>query len=613
MDGNTAAAYISYAFTDVAAIYPITPSSTMAEVVDEWAAQGQKNVFGQTVKVLEMQSEAGAAGAVHGSLQSGALTTTYTASQGLLLMIPNMYKMAGELLPGVFHVSARALAASSLSIFGDHQDVMATRQTGFALLAESGVQEVMDLSAVAHLSAIKGRVPFINFFDGFRTSHEIQKIETLAYDDLAKLIDYDAVTAFRNRGLNPDNPVVRGTAQNPDIYFQTREAVNSYYEALPGIVEEYMNEINKLTGRKYGLFNYYGAPDAEEIIIAMGSACETIQTVVEKLNAEGRKVGLLAVHLYRPFSIKHFMAAVPKTVKRIAVMDRTKEPGSFGEPLYMDVRGAFYEAEISPLIIGGRYGLGSKELTPSEVLAVFENLTAAEPKNNFTVGIVDDVTNTSLAVTTSLDTTPASTKSCKFWGLGSDGTVGANKSAIKIIGDHTDMYAQGYFSYDSKKSGGITVSHLRFGHEPIRAPYLITFADFVAVHNQSYVDKYDVTAGLKKGGTFLLNCNWSMEELETHLPGNIKRYIAKNAVNFYTIDAVKIAQEIGLGGRINMIMQSAFFKLADIIPLADAVKYLKEAVDHSYGLKGQAILDMNYAAIDRGVDAIVKIDGADDT
>lgn len=608
MDGNTAAAYISYAFTDVAAIYPITPSSTMAEVVDEWAAQGQKNVFGQTVKVLEMQSEAGAAGAVHGSLQSGALTTTYTASQGLLLMIPNMYKMAGELLPGVFHVSARALAASSLSIFGDHQDVMATRQTGFALLAESGVQEVMDLSAVAHLSAIKGRVPFINFFDGFRTSHEIQKIETLAYDDLAKLIDYDAVTAFRNRGLNPDNPVVRGTAQNPDIYFQTREAVNSYYEALPGIVEEYMNEINKLTGRKYGLFNYYGAPDAEEIIIAMGSACETIQTVVEKLNAEGRKVGLLAVHLYRPFSIKHFMAAVPKTVKRIAVMDRTKEPGSFGEPLYMDVRGAFYEAEISPLIIGGRYGLGSKELTPSEVLAVFENLTAAEPKNNFTVGIVDDVTNTSLAVTTSLDTTPASTKSCKFWGLGSDGTVGANKSAIKIIGDHTDMYAQGYFSYDSKKSGGITVSHLRFGHEPIRAPYLITFADFVAVHNQSYVDKYDVTAGLKKGGTFLLNCNWSMEELETHLPGNIKRYIAKNAVNFYTIDAVKIAQEIGLGGRINMIMQSAFFKLADIIPLADAVKYLKEAVDHSYGLKGQAILDMNYAAIDRGVNSIVKID-----
>ena len=608
MDGNTAAAYISYAFTDVAAIYPITPSSPMAEVVDEWAAQGQKNVFGQTVKVLEMQSEAGAAGAVHGSLQSGALTTTYTASQGLLLMIPNMYKMAGELLPGVFHVSARALAASSLSIFGDHQDVMATRQTGFALLAESGVQEVMDLSAVAHLAAIKGRVPFINFFDGFRTSHEIQKIETLAYDDLAKLVDYDAVTAFRNRGLNPDNPVVRGTAQNPDIYFQTREAVNSYYEALPGIVEEYMNEISKLTGRKYGLFNYYGAPDAEEIIIAMGSACETIQTVVEKLNAEGKKVGLLAVHLYRPFSIKHFMGAVPKTVKRIAVMDRTKEPGSFGEPLYMDVRGAFYEAEISPLIIGGRYGLGSKELTPSEVMAVFENLAAPEPKNNFTVGIVDDVTNTSLPVTTLLDTTPAATKSCKFWGLGSDGTVGANKSAIKIIGDYTDMYAQGYFSYDSKKSGGITVSHLRFGHEPIRAPYLITFADFVAVHNQSYVDKYDVTAGLKKGGTFLLNCNWSKEELETHLPGNIKRYIAKNAINFYTIDAVKIAQEIGLGGRINMIMQSAFFKLADIIPLADAVKYLKEAVDHSYGLKGQAVLDMNYAAIDRGVDAIVKID-----
>ena len=607
MDGNTAAAYISYAFTDVAAIYPITPSSPMAEVVDEWAAQGQKNVFGQTVKVLEMQSEGGASGAVHGSLQAGALTTTYTASQGLLLMIPNMYKMAGELLPGVFHVSARALAASSLSIFGDHQDVMATRQTGFALLAESGVQEVMDLSSVAHLAAIKGRVPFINFFDGFRTSHEIQKIEMLDYDDLAKLVDYDAVTAFRRRGLNPDNPVVRGTAQNPDIYFQTREAVNSYYDALPEIVEEYMNEISKLTGRKYGLFNYYGAADAEEIIIAMGSACETIQTVVEKLNADGKKVGLLAVHLYRPFSIKHFMGAIPKTVQRIAVMDRTKEPGSFGEPLYMDVRSAFYQAETTPLIIGGRYGLGSKELTPSEILAVFENLSSAAPKNNFTVGIVDDVTNTSLPITTMLDTTPAGTKGCKFWGLGSDGTVGANKSAIKIIGDHTDMYAQGYFSYDSKKSGGITVSHLRFGHEPIRAPYLITFADFVAVHNQSYVDKYDVTAGLKKGGTFLLNCNWSAAELEAHLPGNVKRYIAQNNVKFYTIDAVKIAQEIGLGGRINMIMQSAFFKLADIIPLADAVKYLKEAVDHSYGLKGQAVLDMNYAAIDRGVESIVEV------
>ena len=608
MDGNTAAAYISYAFTDVAAIYPITPSSPMAEVVDEWAAQGKKNLFGQTVKVQEMQSEAGASGAVHGSLQGGALTTTYTASQGLLLMIPNMYKMAGELLPAVFHVSARALATSSLSIFGDHQDVMAARQTGFALLAESSVQEVMDLGGVAHLSAIKGRVPFLNFFDGFRTSHEIQKIELMDYDKLAGLLDWEALSEFRKRALNPDNPVIRGTAQNPDIYFQTREAVNSYYTALPEIVENYMNEINKITGRNYGLFNYYGAPDAENIIIAMGSACETIQTVAEKLNAEGKKVGLLAVHLYRPFSVKHFMAAIPETVKRIAVLDRTKEPGAFGEPLYMDVRGAFYDAGRNPLIIGGRYGLGSKDLTPTDILAVYENLEAENPKNNFTISIVDDVTNTSLAASHEIDVTGEGTKSCKFWGLGSDGTVGANKSAIKIIGDYTDMYAQGYFSYDSKKSGGITVSHLRFGKEPIRAPYLINAADFVAVHNQSYVDKYDVTAGLKKGGTFLLNCNWSAEELEKHLPGQIKRYIAKNDINFYIIDAVKIAQQIGLGGRINMIMQSAFFKLADIIPLEDAVKYLKEAVEHSYGLKGKDVVDMNNAAIDMGVNAVVKVD-----
>ena len=608
MDGNTAAAYISYAFTDVAAIYPITPSSPMAEVVDEWAAQGKKNLFGQTVKVQEMQSEAGASGAVHGSLQGGALTTTYTASQGLLLMIPNMYKMAGELLPAVFHVSARALATSSLSIFGDHQDVMAARQTGFALLAEGSVQEVMDLGGVAHLSAIKGRVSFLNFFDGFRTSHEIQKIELMDYDKLAGLLDWEALAEFRKRALNPDNPVIRGTAQNPDIYFQTREAVNSYYTALPEIVENYMNEINKITGRNYGLFNYYGAPDAENIIIAMGSACETIQTVAEKLNAEGKKVGLLAVHLYRPFSVKHFMAAIPETVKRIAVLDRTKEPGAFGEPLYMDVRGAFYDAGRNPLIIGGRYGLGSKDLTPTDILAVYENLEAENPKNNFTISIVDDVTNTSLAASHEIDVTGEGTKSCKFWGLGSDGTVGANKSAIKIIGDYTDMYAQGYFSYDSKKSGGITVSHLRFGKEPIRAPYLINAADFVAVHNQSYVDKYDVTAGLKKGGTFLLNCNWSAEELEKHLPGQIKRYIAKNDINFYIIDAVKIAQQIGLGGRINMIMQSAFFKLADIIPLEDAVKYLKEAVEHSYGLKGKDVVDMNNAAIDMGVNAVVKVD-----
>ena len=608
MDGNTAAAYISYAFTDVAAIYPITPSSPMAEVVDEWAAQGKKNIFGQTVKLMEMQSEAGASGAVHGSLQAGALTTTYTASQGLLLMIPNMYKMAGELLPAVFHVSARALATSSLSIFGDHQDVMATRQTGFALLAEGSVQEVMDLAGVAHLSAIKGRVPFLNFFDGFRTSHEIQKIEVMDYANLEKLLDKDAVDAFRKRGLNPDNPVIRGTAQNPDIYFQTREAVNTYYNALPEIVEDYMGEISKLTSREYHLFNYYGAEDAEDIIIIMGSASETVRTVVEKLNAEGKKVGVLVVHLYRPFSIEHFMGAIPQSVKRIAVLDRTKEPGAFGEPLYLDVRAAFYASDRKPMIIGGRYGLGSKDLLPGDIVAVFDNLASAEPKNNFTISITDDVTNTSLPCVAGVDVTPAGTKGCKFWGLGSDGTVGANKSAIKIIGDHTDMYAQGYFSYDSKKSGGVTVSHLRFGHTPIMAPYLIDAADFVAVHNQSYVHKYDVTAGLKKGGTFLLNCNWSAEDLDAQLPGQLKRYIAKNDIKFYIIDAVKIAQEIGLGGRINMIMQSAFFKLADIIPLADAVKYLKDAVEHSYGKKGQNIVDMNNAAIDKGIDAIVAVD-----
>lgn len=607
MDGNTAAAYISYAFTDVAAIYPITPSSPMAEVVDEWSAQGKKNIFGQRVKLMEMQSEAGASGAVHGSLQAGALTTTYTASQGLLLMIPNMYKMAGELLPAVFHVSARALATSSLSIFGDHQDVMAARQTGFALLAEGSVQEVMDLAGVAHLSAIKGRVPFLNFFDGFRTSHEIQKIELLDYADLAKLVDMEAVEAFRKRGLNPDNPVIRGTAQNPDIYFQTREAVNTYYDALPDIVETYMGKINELTGRNYHLFNYYGAQDAENIIIVMGSATETVRTVVEKLTVEGKKVGVLCVHLYRPFSIKHFMKAVPESVKRIAVLDRTKEPGAFGEPLYLDVRAAFYASSRKPLIIGGRYGLGSKDLLPGDIAAVFANLEAAEPKNNFTLSINDDVTNTSLTAVAGVDVTPAGTKGCKFWGLGSDGTVGANKSAIKIIGDYTDMYAQGYFSYDSKKSGGVTVSHLRFGHTPIMAPYLIDSADFVAVHNQSYVHKYDVTSGLKKGGTFLLNCNWSKDELETQLPGALKRYIAQNNIKFYIIDAVKIAQEIGLGGRINMIMQSAFFKLADIIPLADAVKYLKDAVEHSYGNKGQNIVDMNNAAIDRGIDAIAEV------
>ncbi|WP_312338611.1 pyruvate:ferredoxin (flavodoxin) oxidoreductase [Anaerospora hongkongensis] len=607
MDGNTAAAHISYAFTEVAAIYPITPSSPMAEHVDEWVAQGRKNIFGQPVKVVEMQSEAGAAGALHGSLQAGALTTTYTASQGLLLMIPNMYKVAGELLPGVFHVSARALAANSLNIFGDHQDVMAARQTGFALLAESSVQQVMDLSAVAHLAAIKSRVPFLSFFDGFRTSHEVQKIEVLEYDELGKLVDQDALNAFRRRALNPDHPVVRGTAQNPDIYFQEREISNSYYEAIPEIVEGYMAEISKMTGREYHLFNYYGAEDADRIIVAMGSVCEAIEETVDYLNSKGEKVGLLTVHLYRPFSLEHFFKYIPKTVKKIAVLDRTKEPGSIGEPLYLDVQSAFYGKEWQPVIVGGRYGLGSKDVIPSHIVPVFDNLKLDKPKNRFTISIVDDVTFTSLPAGQDIDTSTPGTTACKFWGLGSDGTVGANKSAIKIIGDYTDMYAQAYFAYDSKKSGGITVSHLRFGKQPIRSPYLINKADFVACHNQSYVNKYDVLQGLKRGGIFLLNCIWNEQELEDKLPAQMKRYIADNNIQFYTVDAVKIAQELGLGGRINMIMQAAFFKLANIIPVETAVKYLKQAVEQSYGNKGQKIVDMNNAAIDQGISAIVKV------
>ncbi len=608
MDGNTAAAYISYAFTDVAAIFPITPSSPMAEHVDEWVAQGKLNIFGQKVKVMEMQSEAGAAGAVHGSLQSGALTTTYTASQGLLLMIPNMYKIAGELLPGVFHVSARALAANSLNIFGDHQDVMACRQTGFALLAESSVQQVMDLAAVAHLTAIKSRVPFLNFFDGFRTSHEVQKIETIEYSDLAKMVDYDAVDAFRRRGLNPDHPCVRGTAQNPDIYFQEREVVNSFYDTLPDMVEECMGEISKLTGREYHLFNYYGAPDADRMIIAMGSVCDAIEETIDYLTAKGEKVGLLNVHLYRPFSLKHFFKYIPKTVKKIAVLDRTKEIGSIGEPLFLDVKNAFYGTDWNPLIVGGRYGLGSKDVVPGHIAVVYDNLKADAPKDGFTISIVDDVTNLSLPLGEDIDTTPAGTIACKFWGLGADGTVGANKSAIKIIGDKTDLYAQAYFAYDSKKSGGITVSHLRFGKSPIKSPYLVNKADYVACHNQSYVYKYNVLEGLKKGGKFMLNCVWTPEELDEKLPAFMKRFIAENNIEFYTLDAVKIAQEIGLGGRINMIMQSAFFKLANVIPLETALAYLKEEVVKSYGKKGQKIVDMNNAAIDKGVEAIVKIE-----
>jgi pyruvate-ferredoxin/flavodoxin oxidoreductase len=611
MDGNTAAAYISYAFTDVAAIYPITPSTPMAELVDEWSSQGKLNLFNQKVKVMEMQSEAGAAGAVHGSLQAGALTTTFTASQGLLLMTPNMYKIAGELLPGVFHVSARAIAAHALSIFGDHQDVMAARQTGLALLASSNVQEVMDLSGIAHLTAIKGRVPFLNFFDGFRTSHEVQKIEVLEYDELKQLLDMDAVNDFRRRALNPEHPVTRGTAQNPDVYFQGREAANKYYMAIPEMVENYMAKINSLTGRDYHLFNYYGAADADRMIIAMGSVCDTIQETIDYLNARGEKVGLLTVHLYRPFSLEHFFKYIPETVKKISVLDRTKEPGSAGEPLYQDVRSAFYDNANKPLIVGGRYGLGSKEVTPGNILAVYDNLKNESPKNGFTLGIEDDVTFMSLPITEEIDTTAEGTKACKFWGLGSDGTVGANKSAIKIIGDHTDMYAQAYFAYDSKKSGGITVSHLRFGKEVIKSPYLITSADFVACHNQSYVNKYDVLTGLKQGGSFLLNCVWDKDEVVNHIPAKMKKYIAENNINFYVINAVGIAQEIGLGGRINMIMQAAFFKIANIIPVEDAVKYLKNAVVQSYGKKGEKVVNMNNAAIDKGIDAISKIDVPD--
>ncbi len=580
----------------------------MAEVVDEWSAHGRKNIFGQPVKVIEMQSEAGAAGAVHGSLAAGALTTTFTASQGLLLMIPNMYKIAGELLPGVFHVSARAVATHALSIFGDHSDVMACRQTGFAMLASGSVQEVMDLASVAHLSAIKGRVPFLHFFDGFRTSHEVQKIEVLDYEDLAKLVDYEALKAFRKRALNPEHPVTRGTAQNPDIFFQGREAANRFYNAIPEIVEYYMNEIKKLTGREYKLFNYYGAPDAERIIIAMGSVTETIEETVDYLMKKGEKVGVVKVHLYRPFSAKHLLDVIPKTVKKIAVLDRTKEPGSIGEPLYEDVKTALFDSELRPVIVGGRYGLGSKDTTPAQIIAVFDNLKADKPKDHFTIGIIDDVTFTSLPVGEEVDTTPEGTTSCKFWGFGSDGTVGANKNAIKIIGDNTDLYVQAYFSYDSKKSGGVTVSHLRFGKKPIRSTYLINKADFIACHKQSYVYNYDILAGLKDGGTFLLNCNWKVEELDKKLPASIKRYLARHNINFYIINAVDIAKEIGLGGRINMIMQSAFFKLTNIIPIEEAVKHLKEAIVKEYGHKGEKIVQMNYEAVDRGINSLVKVE-----
>lgn len=608
MDGNQAAAYVSYAFTEVAAIYPITPSSPMAEGVDEWSAHGKKNIFGQPVKVAELQSEGGASGAVHGSLQAGALTTTYTASQGLLLMVPNMYRMAGELLPAVFHVSARAIATHALSIFGDHQDVMAARQTGFALLASNSVQEAMDLGGVAHLAAIKGRVPFVHFFDGFRTSHEYQNVEVMEYEDLEKLLDYKALEEFKSRALNPEHPVIRGTAQNPDIYFQGREASNPFYEKIPDIVSDYMDEITKITGREYKPFNYYGAKDAENVIVAMGSACETIEEVVDYLNKKGEKVGVIKVHLYRPFSEKYFFNVLPKSVKNIAVLDRTKEPGSSGEPLYKDVKSLFYGKDNQPIVVGGRYGLGSKDTTPSQIISVFDNLKKNKPKDQFTIGIVDDVTKTSLPEGDVVETSPEGTIRCKFWGLGSDGTVGANKSAIKIIGDKTDLYAQAYFSYDSKKSGGTTISHLRFGKKPIKSPYLIYTADYIACHNSSYLYHYDLLKGLKENGTFVLNCPWSADELEQKIPGSIKKAIAEKNANFYIIDAVKIASEIGLGSRINMIMQAAFFKLAEVIPIEDAVKYLKEAITATYGKKGEQIVSMNHKAVDKGIESLTKVE-----
>ncbi|MGN0382851.1 MAG: pyruvate:ferredoxin (flavodoxin) oxidoreductase [Eubacterium sp.] len=605
MDGNTAAAHVSYAYSDVAAIYPITPSSVMAEHSDEWATQGRKNIFGQKVLIAEMQSEAGAAGAVHGSLSAGALTTTFTASQGLLLMIPNMYKIAGEQLPGVIDVSARALASHALSIFGDHSDVYACRQTGFAMLCSSSVQEVMDLTPVAHCASIKGKVPFLNFFDGFRTSHELQKIEVWDYEDLKEMVDMDAIAEFRQHALNPNHPCQRGSAQNPDIFFQAREACNEYYNALPEVVEEYMNKVNAKIGTDYKLFNYYGAADAEHVIVAMGSVCDTIDETIDYMLKSGEKVGVIKVRLYRPFSAKHLIDVMPDTVKQISVLDRTKEPGAIGEPLYLDVVAALKDSKFSDVpVFTGRYGLGSKDTTPAQIIAVYGNKT----KKQFTIGIVDDVTNLSLELGENPLTTPDSIISCKFWGLGADGTVGANKNSIKIIGDNTDMYAQAYFDYDSKKSGGVTISHLRFGHDPIKSTYLINKANFVACHNPSYVRKYNMVQDLKDGGTFLLNCGWDIDGLETHLPGQAKRYIAEHNINLYTIDGIKIGKEIGLGGRINTVLQSAFFKLANIIPEDKAIELMKAAAKNAYGKKGDAIVQMNYDAIERGAKDVVKVE-----
>jgi pyruvate-ferredoxin/flavodoxin oxidoreductase len=607
VDGNTAAAHVAYAFSDVAAIYPITPSSPMGEVVDEWAAQGRKNIFSQTLKVQEMQSEGGAAGAIHGALSVGAFCSTFTASQGLLLMIPNMYKISGELMPCVFHVSARALAGQALSIFGDHQDVMAARATGFAQIASGSIQEINDLALVAHLSTIRASIPFLHFFDGFRSSHEIQKIELLDYEDIPSLVDWDRIKNHRERALNPEKPHLRGTAQNPDIYFQVTEAANKFYQAVPKIVEEEMEKVNKLTGRSYHLFDYMGAPDADRIIIMMGSGAEAAEETVEYLNNKGEKVGLVKVRIYRPFSVPHFLAVIPDTVKRIAVLDRTKENGSYGEPLYLDVSAVYQHQMKEITIVGGRYGLGSKDLTPSMVKAVFDNLKMNEPKNNFTVGIIDDVAFTSLPIKEEIDATPEGLVQCKFWGLGGDGTVGANKDAIKIIGDNTDMFVQGYFAYDAKKSAGVTVSHLRFGKVPIKSTYLIKDADYIACHNPSYVDKYDLLEGIKEGGTFVLNTSWTLKEMENCLSNSLKKTIAEKKLKFYTIDAVKIAEKVGLGGRINMIMQTAFFKLSKVLPVDEAISYLKDAIKKTYGKKGKDIVEMNWKAVDAALDNINEI------
>lgn len=598
MDGNNAAAHVAYAMSDVATIYPITPSTPMGEECDEWAANGRKNIFGQPMIVRQLQSEAGAAGAVHGSLAAGALTTTFTASQGLLLMIPNMYKIAGEVLPGVFHVTARAVAAHALSIFGDHQDVMAVRQTGFSILSSNSVQEVMDLALVAHLSAIEASVPFLHFFDGFRTSHEIQKIEIIDYEDMATMVNKDAFKAFRARATNPERPELRGTAQNPDIYFQGIEAANLYWQKVPEIVLGNMKKVGDLTGRQYRLFDYVGAPDATNVVVSMGSSCETIEEVVNYLAGKGEKVGLVKVRLYRPFVAEKFFESLPDTVQKIAVLDRTKERGALGDPLYVDICTALMERSQTPMIINGRYGLGSKEFTPGMAKAVFDNLAAETPKNHFTIGIIDDVTHSSLDFVEGFDVAPAGTVQCKFWGLGADGTVGANKSAIKIIGDKTDMFAQAYFAYDSKKSGGLTVSHLRFGKTPIKSTYQIDAADYVACHKSSYVEIYDVLSGIKEGGTFVLNSNWSLADMEEKIPASIKRTLVEKKIKFYNIDAVKIASEIGLGQRINMIMQTAFFKLANVIPVDEAIKYLKDQIVDMFGQKGENIVNMNFAAVD---------------